>query len=55
MLQQVGTSADDPIITDNTVMTSGEAILGTGVLRACSDQQEQGAGSHETSAGKRRE
>ena len=50
MLQHMETSVDDPIITDNTVMTSGAAILGTGVLCACSDLQEQSAAGGPTSS-----
>ena len=39
-----GNRVDDPIITDNTVMTRAEKlILGAGVLCACSEMQGQSA------------
>ena len=51
MLQQVETSVDDPIITDNTGDDkSGEAILGAGVLCACSDLQGQSVANGPTSS-----
>ena len=51
MLQQVETSVNDPIVTDNTVMTRAEQrFLGTGVLCACSDLQGQSAAGGPTSS-----
>ena len=51
MLQQVETSVDDPNITDKYGDDkSGEAVLGTGVLCACSDLLEQSAAGGPTSS-----